>query len=84
MGGACWGVSKLVASLVGVDNFGGQLLQVGLALVVAAAVYLGVSVLLKSEEMFALRRLLSRMLRRRQSELEPHGREPVDDDSIIE
>ncbi len=84
MGGACWGVSKLVASLVGVDSFGGQLFQVGLALVVAAAVYLGVSVLLKSEEMFALRRLLSRMLRRRQSDLEPHGREPVDDDSIIE
>jgi len=84
MGAACWGVAKLVESLVGVESFGGQLLQVGLALVVAAAVYLGVSVLFKSEEMLALRRLLARMLKRRQSEIEPHGREPVEDDSIIE
>jgi len=84
MGGACWGVAKLVESLVGVDSFGGQLLQVGLALAVAAAVYTGISVLLRSEEMNALKRLLAQLLGKKQSELTPHGREPVDDDSIIE
>ena len=84
MGGACWGVARLVESTVGVSSFGGQLLQVSLALLTAAAVYLGAAALLKSEEMHALRRLLSRLLKRKQSELTPQGREPVDDDSIIE
>jgi hypothetical protein len=34
--------------------------------------------------MRALKHLLGRFLRRRQSELEPHGTEPVEEDTIIE
>ena len=54
------------------------------ALLVAALVFLGMAVLLKSEEMRALRRLLGRLLKQKQSDIEPHGTEPVEEDTIIE
>lgn len=62
MGGACYGVARLVESTVGVETFGGQLLQVTAALAVSALVFLGASLLLKSEEMHSLKRLLARVL----------------------
>jgi putative peptidoglycan lipid II flippase len=83
-GGACYGVAKLIESWVGVSDFWGQLLQVSLAIIAGAVVYIGLAILLKSEEMNALRRLLSRFFKRRQSELEPHGVDPVDEDSMME
>jgi len=69
---------------VGTATFPEQLLQVCASLIVAAAVYLGMAVLLKSEEMRALRRLIGRFLRRPQSDIEPRGMEPVEEDTIIE
>lgn len=84
MGAACWGTSRLVEKYIGVEAFAGQLAQVALSMLVAAVVYIGVAVLLNSEEMRALRSLGSRLLRRSQDDIEPQGREPVEDDSIIE
>ncbi len=84
MGAACWGTAQLIESWVGVSDFWGQLLQVTCAILVAVVVYLTVTVLLRSEEMQALRRLLLRLLKRSADELEPRGREPVDEDSIME
>lgn len=84
MGAACWGVARLVSSWVGTDHFPGQLLQVVLAILVGAAVYIGAAMLIRSEEMHALRRLLSRLFKRPASEIPPRGREPVDEDSIMD
>jgi putative peptidoglycan lipid II flippase len=83
-GGACYGVAKLIGSWLGVTDFWAQLLQVVLAILVGAGVFIGLALLLKSEELNALLRLLSRFFKRRQSELEPHGVEPVEEDSIME
>jgi len=83
-GVACWGTAQLVESWVGVSGFWGQLLQVTMSILVACVVYLGTTVILKSEEMRALRRLLSRFLKRSADDLEPRGREPVDEDSTME
>jgi hypothetical protein len=80
---ACWGTAVLVQKWVGVQNFSGLLLQVVLSILVAAVVYVVVSLLLKSEEMRALRNLISRFLRRSQDELDPQQREAVDEDSIM-
>jgi len=84
MGAACWGTAELCQSLVGVKTFPAQLLQVCASLAVAAAVYVGITLLLKSEEMAALRRLVAKLLSRRQSDIEPHGQEPVEEDPIME
>jgi len=84
MGGATWVTAWACGKYVGTATFGEQLLQVCASLIVAAAVFLGMAVLLKSEEMRALRRLIGRFPRRSQSELEPHGTEPVEEDTIIE
>lgn len=67
MGGACYGMSWLVESTVGVSEFGGQLLQVVAAITVSALVYLGTVLLLKSEEMRALRGLFARIFAKRQA-----------------
>lgn len=67
MGGACYGTAKLVVSTVGVETFGGQLLQVTAAITVSALVYIGAALLLKSEEMHSLRGLLAKALNRRQT-----------------
>lgn len=84
MGGACWGTAALVKAVIGVESLTGQILQVVAAIVVGAAVYLCMAVVLKSEEMHALRRLLARFFGRRQADMEPQGKEPVEEDSIIE
>jgi putative peptidoglycan lipid II flippase len=84
MGAVCWGTAYLMARWVGVGSFGGELLQVTLAIVLASAVYVGASLLLKSEEMHALRTLVARFFKRSQDELDPQQREPVDEDSIME
>jgi putative peptidoglycan lipid II flippase len=84
MGVACWGTAYLVGKWVGVESFGTQLLQVTLAIAAACAVYVAVSLLLKSEEMRALRKLITRFFKRSQDELDPLQREPVDEDSIME
>ncbi len=84
MGAACWATALVVETLVGVADFWGQLLQVVLALAVAAGVYLGAAVLLKSEEMSALRRLAARLMGRRPGGGEPQGREPVEQNSIMD
>jgi putative peptidoglycan lipid II flippase len=84
MGAACWGVSALVEKYVGVSGFGGQFLQVSLALLVSAVVYVTAVLLLKSEEMHALRGLVGRFLRRGPDDMEPQGREPVEEDSIMD
>jgi len=84
MGAATWATAWACGKYVGTTTFLEQFLQVTAALIVAGAVYLGMAVLLKSEEMRALRHLLGRFLKRRQSELEPHGTEPVEEDTIIE
>jgi hypothetical protein len=47
-------------------------------------VYFIASLLFKSEEMRALKNLISRLLSRSQDELDPQQREPVDEDSIME
>jgi len=83
-GFVCYGVAKLIGSWLGVTDFWAQLLQVVLAILAGAGVYIGLTLLFKSEEMNALRRLMSRFFSRGQSELEPHGVEPVEEDSIIE
>lgn len=84
MGGACWLTAWLVGKYVGVATFPAQLLQVTASLIVAAAVYLGAAHLFKSEEMRALRNLIARFFSKKQSELEPEGREPVEEDSIMD
>jgi putative peptidoglycan lipid II flippase len=84
MGVACWGTATLVQKWVGVEDFGGLLLQVVLSIVAASAVYVIASLLLKSEEMRALKNLLTRFLKRSQDELNPQQREAVDEDSIME
>jgi len=84
MGGACYGTVRLCQYLFGVQSFWVQLVQVVAAIVISAAVYVGVSLLLKSEEMRALRNLIARMLSRKQSEIEPQGTEPVEEDSIMD
>jgi putative peptidoglycan lipid II flippase len=83
-GFVCYVVAKLIGSWLGVTDFWAQLLQVVLAILAGAGVYIGLTLLFKSEEMNALRRLMSRFFSRQQSELEPHGVEPVEEDSIIE
>ena len=60
-------MARLVESTVGVEKFGGQLLQVTAALAVSALVFLGASLLLKSEEIHSLKRLLARVLPGRQA-----------------
>ena len=84
LGVACWSSALLVQKTVGARSFGGQLLQVTAAIVAGAAVYLGGAILLKSEEMHALRNLVRRFLRRSQDELDPVQKEPVDEDSIMD
>lgn len=84
MGVACWGTAGLVQKWVGVQHFGGQLLQVVLSILVAAVVYIIAALLFKSEEMRALRNLIARFLKRSQDDLDPQQREAVDEDSIIE
>ena len=84
MGVACWGTAGLVRKWVGVQHFGGQLLQVVLSILVAAVVYIIAALLFKSEEMRALRNLIARFLKRSQDDLDPQQREAVDEDSIIE
>lgn len=84
MGGACYGTARLVQATIGVGQLYGQLLQVLLAIAVGAAVYLSATYLMGSEEMGALKRLLSRFLSRRQSEMPPPVQEPVEEDSIME
>jgi putative peptidoglycan lipid II flippase len=84
MGVACWGTSSLVERWVGVQGFGGQFLQVALAILVSAVVYIAMVLLFKSEEMLALRRLIARFFGQSQDEMEPHGREPVEEDSIMD
>jgi len=84
MGAACWGTAQLCANLFGVTEFWAQLVQVVAAITVSAIVYITIALLLKSEEMHALRRLIARLLRRKQSDIEPQGMEPVEEDSIME
>ena len=84
MGAACWGTSALVQKYVGVASFAGQLLQVTLAILVSVLVYLGAALLFKSEEMHTLKGLVTRFFRRETDEIEPHGREPVEEDSIMD
>lgn len=67
MGVACWGTAWIVERTVGIESFGGQLLQVLGAIAVGTAVYLLAALVLKSEEMSALKRLLSRVLKRKKS-----------------
>jgi hypothetical protein len=47
-------------------------------------VYVGIALLLKSEEMHALRKLIARFLGRKQADIQPEGREPVEEDSIMD
>jgi putative peptidoglycan lipid II flippase len=84
MGVATWATAYALEKYVGVATFPEQLLQVGAAILVGSLVYIGMAILLKSEEMYALRNLLGRLLRRKQSELEPRGIEPVEEDSIMD
>lgn len=84
LGIACWGTAELCESLFGVATFWTQLLQVSAAIAVGAIVYIVMALLLKSEEMRALKNLITRMLSRKQSDIEPHGIEPVEEDPIME
>ncbi len=84
MGVACWGTAELVEKFIGVENFGGQLLQVTLAIAVSVLVYLAAALLFKSEEMHTLRGLLGRFFKRGPDDMEPQGREPVEEDSIMD
>ncbi|MHB8895420.1 MAG: murein biosynthesis integral membrane protein MurJ [Candidatus Geothermincolia bacterium] len=84
MGAACWGTAELCQSLFGVTSFWAQLVLGVAAIAVAAAVYVVVAILLKSEEMRALKRLVMRLLSRKQNEIEPPGIEPVEEDPIME
>lgn len=83
MGGACYAAAWLVESTVGVQSFGAQLLQVSVAILVSVAVYTGMAFLLRSEEMRALRGLLSRLAKRKEGDLSQGGTEPIDDTKII-
>jgi putative peptidoglycan lipid II flippase len=83
MGGVCYGVAYAVQSTVGVATFGGQLLQVGLAIIASAVAYTGMAFLLKSEEIHALRGLLSRLGKRRGPDSYQGGPDPIDDNKII-
>jgi putative peptidoglycan lipid II flippase len=84
LGGACWVTSWACQKYVGVATFPEQLLQVSASIIVAAAVYVGIALLLKSEEMHALRKLIARFLGRKQADIQPEGREPVEEDSIMD
>lgn len=84
MGGSiyltAWGCDRLFGS----SSFWELLIRVSASIAVGSVVYLGLAVLLRSEEMAALRRLLVRYLKRSQSDIEPTGREPVEEDSIMD
>ena len=84
MGGACWATAWACGKYVGVATFAEQLLQVTASLLVSGVVYLAIVWLLKSEEMHALKNLIARFLGRRQADIEPEGREPVEEDSIMD
>jgi putative peptidoglycan lipid II flippase len=84
MGAAVWATSWACAKYVGVATFPEQLLQVTASILVGALVYAVMAILLKSEEMRSLKNLIGRFLGQKQSELEPHGREPVEEDSIMD
>lgn len=77
MGASCWGTAFLVEKTLGTQSLVAQLLQVFLPIIISLLVYLGASVLLKCEEMDALKRLISRFLKKKQSELEPTPSESI-------
>ncbi|MBN1288624.1 MAG: murein biosynthesis integral membrane protein MurJ [Actinobacteria bacterium] len=64
MGLACWVTSWLVEKTVGVATFYGQLLQVVGAIAAGATVYIAMALILKSEEMNSLKRLISKIFKR--------------------
>lgn len=84
MGLACWGTSKLAESLFGTVGFWRQLAQVASAIAVSVVVFAVCTLLMKSEEMRALKNLVGRLLSRKQDEIEPRGIEPTDENPIIE
>ncbi|MBU1672728.1 MAG: murein biosynthesis integral membrane protein MurJ [Actinobacteria bacterium] len=84
MAGAIYLTAWGCESLLGTSTFWALLILVSASILVGSAVYLGLAVLLRSEEMAALKRLIVRYLKRNQSDIEPTGREPVEEDSIME
>lgn len=85
MGVACYLVAWGIEKWLGVGSLWTQLLQVGLALVIAAAVYLGVMTLLKSEELGAMKSVLARFRLSGEAVAEAEARrKPTDEDSIME
>jgi len=85
MGVACYFMALGIEKWLGVGSFGTQLLQVTLALVIAAVVYLGIMMLFKSEELAAMRSVLARFRRGGEKVAEAEARrEPTDEDSIME
>ncbi|MFH1149054.1 MAG: murein biosynthesis integral membrane protein MurJ [Actinomycetota bacterium] len=84
MAGAIYLTAWGCESLFGTSTFWALLILVSASILVGSAVYLGLAVLLRSEEMAALKRLIVRYLKRNQSDIEPTGREPVEEDSIME
>lgn len=65
MGLVVWGLAGLLRGWVGIETFLDQLLVVGIPVSIGAAVYLGLAVLLKVEEMSLIQSLLGKKLRPR-------------------
>jgi len=85
MGVACYFMALGIEKWLGVGSFFTQLLQVALAIVIAAVVYLGIMMLFKSEELAAMRSVLARFRLGGEKVAEAEARrEPTDEDSIME
>ena len=63
-GGAAWGAATLMARLVSVDTFGGQVMEVGAGVLAGLIVFIGAALVLRMEEFDLIRRTLSARLRR--------------------
>jgi putative peptidoglycan lipid II flippase len=85
MGVVCYFIALGIEKWLGVGSFLTQLLQVTLAIVIAAIVYLGIMMLFKSEELAAMRSVLARFRLGGDKVAEAEARrEPTDEDSIME
>jgi len=69
MGIAVYATAKISKLIIAESALSGQILEVCLSIIVGAIVFLGLSVLLRSEEITALKRLTSKFFSKRQAEI---------------
>lgn len=82
MGLVVYGTAKASRALVPA-SLGEELLEVFLPIITGALTYLAVATILRSEEIGSLKNLLLRFAGRKQSEIEPQGKEPSEKNGIL-